>query len=135
MPKFITPIVGAAFRPPAKAVLSALAGGTALRLIREPENPYDQRAIRVEASPKDLVEAIVLTDDFKLMLAGYGFDLEALHAQAFWHLGYVPKTHNTEPASLMDAQAQKEPPTLTAKVFEGKLSFNAAGAPQVEFSL
>lgn len=132
MPRFLTPIVGEAFRPLAKAILSALAGGTALRLIREPENPYDQRAIRVEAASGDLVPTVAESDDFKLLLAGYGFDLQGIHDKAFWHIGYVPKTHNTEPAAMMDLALKEVPLQL---VFFGKLLFTANGAPQVEFVL
>jgi len=43
----ICPLVGAFHRPPAKTVLENLPARAPLRLVPEPENPYDAGAIRV----------------------------------------------------------------------------------------
>lgn len=126
MPKFLTPIVGAGFRPPAKALLAALPQGAPLRLVREPENPYDGLAIRVECSPDALNAEATQRDDFQLMLAGYGFDMAAIQAAAYWHLGYVPKTHNAEPCEHWGDLSLARSATLR---------FTADCKPQVEFEL
>ena len=41
------PLVGAHFRPPAKALIQSLPVGQVLRLSREPDNQYDTNAIQV----------------------------------------------------------------------------------------
>lgn len=41
------PLVGMAFRPPASDIVNNLPGGCVLRLVLQPENPYDSDAIAV----------------------------------------------------------------------------------------
>jgi hypothetical protein len=68
------PLVGMHFRPPAKAVLAHLPSGASLILVPEPENPYDEKAIKVLVSP-DQVPASQY-DGLAADLVGMGLDLD-----------------------------------------------------------
>lgn len=85
----IFPIVGAHFRPPAKAILASLPSGQELWLRPEPTNPYDENAVQVllrtESIPNECWENLIL------QASGMGFDEAALRAEPLWHLGYIPK--------------------------------------------
>lgn len=88
--KITSPLVGAHFRPPAKAVLRSLPAGTRLRLEPEPDNPYDAKAIRVLV---DLAGQLPFGcyDLLESCLEGTGFTRQDLLApgQEPLHLGYV----------------------------------------------
>ena len=118
------PIVGAHFRPPAKALLASLPNGHPLWLVPEPENPYDSRAIAVflqsVSIPKESEETL------EAMALGMGHDLESIKESEWWHLGYIPKTHNVELAKILATQY----PDLTTD-FPCYLCFDMKGAPQV----
>jgi hypothetical protein len=87
------PIVGVFFGPqhgsPSPALIGALAVGTPLWLVAEPDNPADINAIAVYVKSADLPEA-----GYGLLeeaLPQFGFSLEQILAQEEWHLGYIPK--------------------------------------------
>lgn len=83
------PIVGAHFRPPAKALLASLPSGQELWLRPEPTNPYDENAVQVllrtESIPQECWENLLI------QASGQGYDEAMLRAEPFWHLGYIPK--------------------------------------------
>ena len=82
-------IVGAHFRPPAKAILAGITQGTKLFLRAEPTNPFDPNAIQVLLNPKNLNP-----DDEQNLnseLSGFGKDYSDLFTQSDWHLGYIRK--------------------------------------------
>lgn len=83
------PIVGAHFRPPAKALLAALRSSFPLELRPEPHNPYDANAVGV------WMDALNLNNDEASELDGtlqdMGSDLDDILEQRFWHLGYIPR--------------------------------------------
>jgi hypothetical protein len=84
-------LVGAHFRPPAKLILAHLPAGTSLVLDPEPDNPYDEHAIRVLVDAGEIPESEyeALTDELPAM----GEDLDELLAQPdLIHLGYVAAT-------------------------------------------
>ena len=85
------PLVGAHFRPPAKALLAALPSGHPLLLIPEPTNPYDPNAIAVFLSSATANQDILaeLSDTLPPM----GCDVETFLSQPMWHVGYMAKEH------------------------------------------
>lgn len=104
------PIVGAFFRPPAKALLAVLPSGCDLVLQPDRENPYDEHAIGVHIASETLEHALspaarVLLED---QLPAFGFALADLFVRANapeWHLGYIPnfaKKGATERPALND---------------------------------
>jgi len=84
----LVPIVGAHYRPPAKAILAALPGGTPLLLRAEPTNPYDSNAIMVLLDPRHIPEEC--KEDLATRCEGYGTDLSDVLAQTHIHVGYIP---------------------------------------------
>lgn len=83
----ISLIVGAHFRPPAKLLLEHLPSGCQLRLLAEPDNPYDEHAIRVLLNPADIPTSQhgVLEE----LLPAMGFELSELLQDGPIQLGYV----------------------------------------------
>lgn len=90
-------IVGAHYRPPAKAILEALPLNTPLTLHAEPENEHDENAIQVLVASSTIARAVKQSEDCKRTLinacADCGFtDFDALFESAkSWHLGYIPR--------------------------------------------
>ena len=80
-------ILGAHFRPPAKLILQFLPTGQSLQLEPEPDNPYDNAAIKVMLLPTDLPSDPEFIDN----LSSYGHDIEALQAENYIHLGYIER--------------------------------------------
>lgn len=118
MPSETYPIVGAHFRPPAKAILQVLLGGCPLLIIPEPENPHDPNALRVEVTTTDISES---QDELLEQLAsGYGSSIAEIRAQDSWHLGYIPRV---DAVNLVHR--------FGIEPLSGSLTFNAKGAPCV----
>lgn len=87
------PIVGAHFRPPAKAILQAIPLEHPLELRAEPENSYDPNAIAVWIATSSLESLPTVTQQTLATLStGFGHDWDSLLSQPCWHLGYVPRT-------------------------------------------
>lgn len=92
MPETIqTNLVGAHFRPPAKALLAVLPAGHPLWLRPEPTNEYDGNAVRVVLRTDSLPTDEFLQDELETQLAGQGYDLQTIHEADEWHLGYLPR--------------------------------------------
>lgn len=113
------PIVGAHYRPPAKALLSVLPAGTTLLARPEPENEHDPNAIMIVLRSSDIphshAEAIATA------VAGFGFTSDEIFSQAEWHVGYIPAK-----IAIMLA------PKLVGQEAEGKLTFDLAGKPKID---
>ena len=123
-------IVGAHFRPPAKAILASLPQGAALSLVPEPENPFDSNAIAVFVEPKEIPpsEHETLAETAQ----GMGFTVEDILTAPAWHLGYIPKALAAAiVGDLNDAIADEE----GSVSWPGTLAFDIKGAPQVAFQL
>ena len=125
----IAPIVGAQFRPPAKALLAALPQGTPLRLQAEPDNEYDSLAVAVwldsEAIPASCHE------ELKLHLAGYGFDLEQVLTQPSWHLGFIPANTNKKQGHYGAAIREAMPKDTGLEPVQAMFDFMMDGSPGV----
>lgn len=103
-------LVGAHFRPPAKAVLQALPSECPLRVVPEPENPYDAQAMAVFLQIADLEIAVgpgtprrIALED---ALPGAGWTWEALVANGdAIQLGYLAREGNKDLSKVQGLQA------------------------------
>lgn len=116
------PIVGAFYRPPAKALIDALPIGTRLQLIAEPDNAFDPNAIAVWLEVKDIPESVHST--LEESLPAFGHSLDTLKAQDAWHLGYLRKEK---------AKELKDNGFPSAVPVEGSFRTSASGSPMVSF--
>lgn len=90
MTQHTLPLVGAHYRPPAKALLQVIPAGTELILRAEPDNPYDSNAVQVLLATANIPEDV--EQDLEMHALGYGFDLAQIKNQEEWHVGYVKAT-------------------------------------------
>jgi hypothetical protein len=138
MPIFHAPLVGAHFRPPAKALLASLPAGHPLELRPEPQNPYDPNAVAVwldtKTLPAEAREELVET------LEGTGFDLESMDEQRDFHVGYMAAAsaaQHIEAIGLLlesltvDSMISGQGPFIDG--LEAKLSFTPSGSYQITF--
>lgn len=117
MAKYLFNIVGAFYRPPAKAILEALPAGAPLILRAEPDNPFDSNAVQVLSRSASWGESA--REKLKEALPLFGHDLDETLSQPEWHLGYIPKGD----AAALHGMVQCD--------VTGELRFSAAGQPQV----
>jgi hypothetical protein len=135
MSTYTLPIVGAHFRPPAKAILANLPSSASLRLAPEPTNPYDPNAISVHVSPSEIPEsqhqALALTTE------GMGFGLDQILEADSWHLGYIPAVNAKDIAPVLSNHLDNLFLTCGQKedFVSGTLVFAPDGKPQVTFTL
>lgn len=118
----VLPIVGAHFRPPAKAIVQILRVDQPIYLVREPDNEYDPNAVKVVWKSSDLHP-----DDEETLTgqaAGYGFDAEMIKNVEEWHLGYLPAVYMSIYANLFPSTP-----------LQGKVSFTPEGKTAVSFTL
>lgn len=120
-------LVGAHFRPPAKALLAVLPSGARLTLRAEPTNPYDAGAIQVLVAPSEVPEGQLAT--LGALAQGQGFDLETIMAEPEWQLGYVAASTNKKAMSSGRWAGNLE----WAEVVpcEARLGFDEEGNPTV----
>jgi hypothetical protein len=124
MPQNTFPIVGMFYRPPAKALIDALAVGTPLLLIAEPENNFDPNAVAVWLHSKDIPEASYTA--LEETLPPFGWTLEKVLEEEEHHLGYIPKE--------MAAQLKACGAVKDGEAVEVTFSTSASGAPRVKFA-
>lgn len=122
------PIVGMFFGPqhgsPSPALVNALAVGTPLWLIAEPDNPADTNAIAVYVKSADLPEASYAS--LEESLPPFGFSLEQILAQEEWHCGYIPKN--------FAAQLREQEIVQISIPVEVHFGTNPKGDPRVVFA-
>lgn len=137
-----TQLVGAHFRPPAKALLAVLPAGHPLFLRPEPSNEYDANAVQVLLRSTDLTP---LTDDpafaeeVENQLAGQGHDLATVLSEDEWHLGYLPRAAKGNKAlEEWNVQVQQAIHEVCPANADGEhscvaatLSFDSTGKPAV----
>lgn len=143
-----TTLVGAHFRPPAKALLACLPTGHPLILRPEPANEYDRNAVQVLLRTDTLVALGDPLDDFiknelETNLADYGFDLQTIYEADEWQLGYLPRaakgnqaleTWNIEVQQAIHAVCGREHADdmpVEGAIVPASLSFDSAGKPTV----
>lgn len=107
MPHFISPIVGAYYRPPASTILVYLPLGTNLLLEPEPTNDYDSNAIKVTLDNdtiSDWIDSPNFPSTLDEALVNCGYSVEVIdNLFEPLHLGYIPKTHNTQLLGLLSS--------------------------------
>lgn len=125
-----SPLVGAHFRPPAKQVLNCLSAGAELHLFPEPENPYDEFAVKVLCRPSEVVPEEQMANLAQTM-EGTGIELEELMAEPDgMHLGYLAAEKNKKLGNYSPNTAVLEY-ILGEKVIGAKLAFAPDGSPLV----
>lgn len=99
---FTAPLVGDYYRPPAKAIIQSIPTNTSLILRREPDNPYDENAVKVIILTENIPQSSHETLE---SLAGpYGFSLEEILAEEEWHLGYISKEFAVHLTKLLEPE-------------------------------
>ncbi len=122
MPNY--PIVGAHYRPPAKAILSGISPGTKLFLRAEPSNEFDVNAIQVLINTDEIKHED--HENLNSELSGYGQSIKDLQASDEIHLGYIPR---------QIAKVLKESGIVSNDVeYSGEYVLNFSGKPMVDFS-
>ena len=116
------PIVGAHFRPPAKAILAFLPADAPLKLRREASNQFDPNAIAVWVPTSSIPDSCSEALDAEAQL--YGSDIGQIMMEKEWQLGYIPAKGGADAmAPLWDQVGMSSQPA--------SLTFNAIGAPRV----
>jgi hypothetical protein len=118
---FTAPLMGAFHRMkdlekpvPAVGILSVLPSGFPLYLLREPENTSDENAVKVLLSSSDLEEQNIDMDKLEEAINPYGFIVEDIVADEYWHVGYIAKefaVHLTKlliPSLVMTDEGEEE---------------------------
>lgn len=81
-------LVGAHFNRPSKVLQGALPQDVEVELRREPENPYDERAVAVYVTSVS-VDMDILEKDLLGDLEATGYGLGEVRGQEKWKLGHV----------------------------------------------
>lgn len=137
-----TQLVGAHFRPPAKALLACLPAGHPLLLRPEPTNEYDENAVQVLLRTETLTplcNAPFFSEELNNQLEGAGFDLQTILESDEWHLGYLPRAAKGNQAlEAWNIEVQVAVHTVLPANADGtfpcapaRLSFDASGKPTV----
>lgn len=119
------PLVGAFYRPPAKALIDVLPIGTPLTLIAEPENAYDPFAVAVWLYSRDIPEGNA-HEKLRETLPPFGTDLETVLSQEVHHLGYIAKE--------LARKLREEDTVPVDSPVEGTFSLSSGGAPRVRLT-
>jgi hypothetical protein len=139
-----TKIVGAHFRPPAKALLACLPAAHPLFLRPEPQNEYDENAVQVllrSTTLLPMLEDPFVKDELIGQLAGQGFDLDSVLTEPEWPLGYLPRAAKgnaeLEAWNLRVQQVIHQVCSTVSfmndevPVVDASLAFDAAGKPAI----
>lgn len=135
--KFLAPVVGMHFRPPAKVLLNCLPGGSELLLEREPDNHFDPNAIKVCIRSAQLPAS--QHDDLAQQLPPFGFTLQEVLSQAVWQLGYIAREYAVQLAPILDADTEERAKMAGIGTdytpIRVRLTFDAKGKPLAEITL
>lgn len=132
----ICPLVGGHFRPPAKQLIAASPTGLPLAIQPEPENPYDEDAVKVMLDPQDIPVSQHESLEETLPLAGY--DLYQVLSGGPVQVGYIAKSGGKPLVKLNEAHGgiyRGNREALEALVEGGRirssLRFGPSGEPLV----
>jgi len=115
-------IVGSRYRPPARALLDAIAVGTPLTLRAEPTNAVDPNAIAVYLKTADIGDRAWVKLDGTLRW--YDTDIMTVMSESEYHVGYIAA------AIAAVLRSQGFPDTDVP----GKFAISPRGTPKVEFT-
>lgn len=129
-----TLLVGMFSHPPATLLLQNIPGGAELRLVPEPENPYDANAIRVHIATSAIPESRYA--ELENLLPGSGLTLEEFLAEPEWMLGHVAANGGKPLAKAGLTQGNIEVGKMIENGwdFKAKLFFWPDGKPGIEAS-
>ena len=88
----LTLLVGSHFCPPAKAVLKHLMNGAKVSFVKDPNNPYDENAIKVMIEPRQMFngeEYVVYDESYIVDFAAYGEDIDEVLQRETLMLGHI----------------------------------------------
>lgn len=126
-----TLLVGSHFVPPAKLLIEALPAGAKLLLRAEPENPYDEHAIKVWVESGEVPES--QHPNLSTFLPGAGVTIEELLATPEWCLGHVAASGGKPLAKVGLSQGTLEIGEIMANgPYVARLMFWDSGAPGIE---
>ena len=127
------PLVGAHFRPPAKALLQSLPSNHPLELIPEPTNPYDPNAVAVFLRSSTLSQDSLA--ELGETLPPMGCDVETLLATPLWHVGYMAKEHASRHQQEIGRILAAEMEEFGEGAFAARLNFSGDGKYVIKFDL
>lgn len=138
----LSPIVGAFYRPPAKTILGLLGPGHELVLDPEPDNSYDENAVKVGVRLGSINVSQLQMDEIEEELMKYGSTWAELFKDEYgepvenplFHIGYVPRS------GAKTAKIDGEPSIGNLEVLDmirqpdwkATLTFSPAGQPLVQ---
>ena len=108
------PIVGAYYRPPARALIDALPVGAALLLRPESTNEYDPHAVAVYLPTENLNDASIAA--LRESLPSHGIEVDQILESSEWQLGYIPR----DTAGLEITRADHDLPCTFFLTLDGK---------------
>lgn len=127
-------LVGSHFVPPSKLLLENLPQGTKIRLLADPENPYDQNAIKVLLPPGGI--PVERHEKLAEALPAMGWTLEDVLGADVLMLGHLAASDGKP---LQKVQ-QSDPQIVGNKEFleaglegEGELLFDGSGMVLIRF--
>ena len=123
----LTRLVGSHFRPPAQLILENLPASTPLILSPEPENPYDEQAIKVILASENLG----LPENADEELANYGSSIGDLMEMGEIHLGYIAKSGG-KPADGLPGNVEVLELMATSPNYTAELAFTPEGKALVK---
>lgn len=131
MTKLTISLVGMHFRPPAKQLISVMPAGAQLRLVPEPENPYDPKAVQVWGKVWEIPPGQYTT--LESALVGTGHDIWEVREQNEFQLGYLA---DSDGKATRGKPGNREAAVLAGGVgwsgLQARLGFDPDGKPTVE---
>ena len=123
------PLVGMHFNPPAKQVLGVLASGCQLLLVPEPENPYDEKAIKVYLVPGQIGPE--WHEELAQLLLGTGSDLTDVLGDAPLMLGHIGDSDGKICKAINSPGNREAKLAMDQGSYTANLSFGPDGKPLV----
>lgn len=131
-----TLLVGSHFAPPAKALIQCLPAGAKLQLQLEPDNPYDENAIKVSVASSEIPAE--LDHELDVLVSGMGLSAEEIRNQPEWLLGHIaasggkPLAKRANEGLVGNLEIGEQ--IIAGAIFNVKLIFLGDGTPGVEIT-
>jgi len=130
MARLTCTLVGMHFRPPAKAILANLPAGAQLDLVPEPDNMYDEHAVKVVVDPGEVPSTQY--EELDNAMAGQGHDSAEFLKGPPFHLGYIgSKPGRKGPMPGITYAPDLAPVLAQADDYKAELGFDLSGDPIV----
>jgi len=116
---FTAPLMGAFHRMkdinqpvPAVGILSVLPVNFPFYLQREPDNAFDENAVKVLLRTEDLEDSVDM-EKLEEAIMPYGFSGAELYQEEFWHIGYISKEFAIHLTKLLEPEDTDYSASLT----------------------